>query len=170
MPPAFLTQRPQFIWRAREPRPLVRQELRAASPALADDFATLDEVLLPMFHELDANALEAQNAFRRGQVVIIVGGALATALGAVQAALGGGVTALGVAGAIVSGGLAAVVSYMRGRDAQREYLTSRLKAEQLRGEYFRFLGRVDPYDADDPGVRRRRLRDHVEAIELERPT
>ena len=170
MPFAFLTQRPRLVWRAAEPYPLVEQDLRDASPALADDFAALDEVLVPVFNALEADALEAQNSFRIGQVLIIVGGSLATALGAVQAALGGGVTALGVAAAIVSGVLAAVVTYVRGRDAQREYFTTRLKAERLRGEYFLFLGHLPPYDADDQAQRLAQLREQVDATELERPS
>jgi hypothetical protein len=169
MPPAFLTQRPRVRWRPGERRPLVRAELRQECPALAEDFAALDDLLLPTFYELDEEALRAQNSFRLGQVLIIVGGSAVTALGAVQAALGGGVTELGVAAAIVSGVLAAVVSYVRGRDAKTEYFTTRLKAERLRGEYFLYLGHVAHYDLHDAGERRFRLRKQLEAIEWEQP-
>jgi hypothetical protein len=164
MQPAFLTQRPRLMWRPGERRPLVSAEQRATAPALADDFTALDDILLPVFHRLDEDALRSQNSFRLGQVVIILGGSLATALASVQAALGGGVTALGVAGALVSGALAAVVSYVRAREAQKEYLTARLKAERLRREYFRYLGRLAPYDAGDL---RSSLRAQVDAIEYE---
>jgi hypothetical protein len=90
MMPAFLAQRPRLFWRAGERYPLVSPDLRAASPALAEDFDVLDRELLPDFYELDESALRAQNTFRLGQLVVILGGAAATSLGAVQAALGGG--------------------------------------------------------------------------------
>lgn len=166
---AFLAQRPRLFWRAGERCPLVSPELRAASPALADDFDVLDRELLPDFHELDENALRAQNTFRLGQLLVLVGGAAATSLGAVQAALGGGVTWIGIAEALVAGTLAAAIAYVRGRQAQREYFTTRLKAELLRSEYFLFLARVAPYDVDDVD-RLRRLRAQVSTIEAEEPT
>jgi Protein of unknown function (DUF4231) len=141
----------------------------AAAPALGADFDVLDDELLPLFYELDEGALRAQNDFRLGQLLVIVGGAAATALGAVQAALGGGVTEIGIAEALVAGALAAVVAHVRGRQAQKEYFTTRLKAERLRGEYFLFLGRVEPYDAADDDERRLRLRRQVAQIEVEEP-
>jgi Protein of unknown function (DUF4231) len=137
-------------------------------PALGPDFEILERELLPDFYELDDAALCAENTFRLGQLFVIVGGATATSLGAVQAALGGGVTAIGIAEALVAGALAGAVSYVRGRDAQREYFTSRLKAERLRGEYFLFLGRVRPYDTDDDD-RLARLRSQVDGITSEDP-
>lgn len=170
MKPAFLAPRPRFFWRAGEHYPLVSTELRAASPALGGDFDVLDHEVLPDFYELDEGALRAQNAFRLGQLLVLLGGALATSLGAVQAALGGGVAEIGIVEALVGGLLAAGVAYVRGRQAQREYFTTRLKAEQLRGEYFLFLGRVPPYDCDDDSERLRRLREQVSKIGAEEPT
>ena len=170
MTPAFFAQRPRLFWRHDERYPLVSEELRAAAPALAADFAVLDRELLPDFYELDEAALRAQNSFRLGRVFLILGGTTATWLGALQAALGGGVAALGIAEALVAGTLAAGVAYVRGRQAQREYFTTRLKAERLRGEYFLFLGRVAPYDVDDDAERGRRLREQVSMIEAEEPT
>jgi hypothetical protein len=167
--PAFLAQRPRLFWRGGERYALVSAELRAVSPALAEDFDVLERELLPDFYELDEGALRAQNTFRLGQLFVIVGGAAATSLGAVQAALGGGVTEIGIAEALVAGALAATVAYVRGRQAQREYFTVRLKAERLRGEYFLFLGRVPPYDVGDDGERLRRLRAQVSTIEAEEP-
>jgi Protein of unknown function (DUF4231) len=166
MQPAFLTQRPRLVWRPGERRPLVSVQQRSSAPALAGDFAALDDILMPVFHRLDEDALRAQNSYRLGQVLIILGGSLATALGSVQAALGGGVTALGLAGALVSGALAAVVAYVRQSDVQKQYLTARLKAERLRGEYFRYLARLAPYGAGDQSAT---LRAQVDAIEYEEP-
>lgn len=165
----FLASRPRLRWRAGERYPLVQPDLRSTAPALAEDFEVLDQELLPLYYKLDEEALQAQNSFRLGQVMVILGGALATALGAIQAALGGGVTEIGVAEAIVAGALAAVVAYVRGRQAQREYFTTRLKAERLRKEYFVFLGRVDPYDSDDAEERRTLLHREVARIEVQEP-
>lgn len=170
MKTAFLASRPRLVWRAGERYPLVSAELRAASPALAGDFDVLDRELLPDFYELDEAALRAQNTFRLGQLLVLLGGAAATSLGAVQAALGGGVTEIGIAEALVGGLLAAAVAYVRGRQAQREYFTTRLKAERMRGEYFLFLGRVPPYDLDDDAERLGRLRAQVSTIEAEEST
>jgi hypothetical protein len=99
--------------------------------------------------------------------LVIVGGAAATSLGAVQAALGGGVPVIGITEAVLAGALAASVTYVRARQAQREYFTTRLKAERLRGEYFLFLGRVHPYDLDDAKERVLRLREQVNKIVAE---
>lgn len=170
MTPAFLAVRPRLVWRAGERYPLVSPELRDASPALAEDLGILDRELLPEFYKLDEGALQAQNTFRLTQIFVIVGGATATLLGAVQAALGGGVSEIGIAEAFVAGMLGAAVAYVRGRQAQREYFTTRLKAERLRSEYFLFLARVPPYDMDDDEERLRGLREQVREIEGEEPT
>lgn len=164
MTPALLASLPRARGRRYRRHPLVRSELRDGVPALAPDLEILEGELLPDFYELDESALRAENMFRLGQLFVIVGGAAATSLGAVQAALGGGVTAIGIAEALVAGALAGAVSYIRGRDAQRDYFTSRLKAERLRGEYFLFLGRVRPYDTDDDDERLARLRLQVDGI------
>jgi hypothetical protein len=169
MKPTFLARLPRLRWRPGARDPLVGPDARAAAPALEPDFEVLDAELLPTFHELDECALRAQNDFRIGQLLVVVGGAAATALGAVQAALGGGVTEIGIAEALVAGALAAVVAYVRGQQAQKEYFTGRLKAERLRGEYFFFLGRVTPYDIDDDEERRLRLHRRVAQIEVEEP-
>jgi Protein of unknown function (DUF4231) len=165
MKPTFLSRLPRLRWRPGAREPLVKADVRASAPALEPDFDVLEVELLPTFYELDEGALRAQNDFRLGQLLVIVGGAAATALGAVQAALGGGVIGIGIAEALVAGVLAAVVSYVRGRQAQREYFTGRLKAERLRGEYFFFLGRVAPYDLDDDEDRRQLLHNRVVRIE-----
>jgi hypothetical protein len=162
---AALRDRPRLRRRAATRYPLVSDEVRAAHPAFAEDFAILDDVLLPQFYELDEEALRAQNAFRLGQVFPMLGGAVATALGAVQVALGGGVVEVGIAEAIVASLLASVAAYVRGQSAQREYFDTRLKAERLRGEYFRFLGGLAPYDVADSGERREVLRMQIAVIE-----
>ena len=160
---------PRLRWRPGDPQPLVPLRSREAAPALAEDFDVLDRELLPIFHEFDDAALRTQNAFRRSQMFIIVGGLTASSLGAVQAAAGGGVLSIGIAEALCAGALAAVMTYARGLRPQEEYLTARLKAERLRGEYFLFLGRVDPYNADRNDERVRTLRRQIATIAAEEP-
>jgi hypothetical protein len=167
MRPTFLARAPRLRWRPGARVPLVKPDVREAAPALEPDFRVLEAELLPTYYELDEGALRAQNDYRLGRLAIILGSTVATALGAVQAALGGGVTAIGLAEAIVAGGFAAVVAFVRGREAQKEYFTTRLKAERLRGEYFIFLGRVAPYDIDDDDERHSLLHRRVMEIELE---
>jgi len=160
---------PRLRWRPGERYPLVPPEVRADATALADDLAILDAELLPDFYDFDEAALHAQNTYRLGQTVVIVGGAVATALGAVQAALGGGVAEIAIAEALVAGILTGAVAYLRGRRAQQDYFTSRLKAERLRSEYFVFLGRVAPYDAPDPAQRLAQLRARLAEVTSEDP-
>lgn len=165
--PAFLRRRPRVVWRPPPPQPLVPDELRRASPDLEAEFATLERELVPTFTALDRDAMRAQNAFRLGQLVLILGGLTATVLGAVQAALGGGVLWVGLVQAVVAGALGAAVVYLQLGHTQREYLTKRVKAERLRGEYFQFLGRLAPYDEGDDTARAARLRRRVSEVDLE---
>ncbi len=126
------------------------------NPQYAADFQILDEHLLPVFLELDAEALRAQNDFRMEQLILIGGGLVATVLGALHMAFGLGTaadagTGLPVtgawawAGAVVSAVVATVTARARDLRNQDVYRTSRLKAELLRGEFYLFLGRVGDY-------------------------
>jgi len=169
MKPTFLKRFPRLRWRPGDRYPFVDPSLRSSAPELAEDFEVLNEELAPVFYELDEGALRAQNDLRRGRLLVILGGAVATALGAVQSALGGGVTGIGIAGALVTGFLTAVVAYLRGSEGQKEYFNTRLKAERLRGEYFLYLGRLERYDVASGEERRRRLRGRVAEIEVEEP-
>jgi len=143
----------------------VKDEQRADAAELADDFAILDRELVPRYRRHDEDALRAQNELRVGQLAIVVGGSIATALGSVQAALGGGYAALGIAEGVITAALTTSIFYLRHRDAQRRYMTARLKAERLRSEYFVFLSRTEPYDLDDQDERAKQLRGQVRAIE-----
>jgi Protein of unknown function (DUF4231) len=167
MKQALLSTLPRPRWKPGARYPLVPSEVRAAAPALAEDLDILESELVPDFYLLDEAALRAQNTFRLGQVIVILGGAAATALGAVQAALGGGVAEIAIAEALAAGALTGAVAYVRGRNAQADYFTSRLKAERLRSEYFVFLGRVAPYDAPEAEQRLARLRERVGQIAAE---
>jgi Protein of unknown function (DUF4231) len=162
--PALLKTFPRPRFQPRPRYPLVSPKDRDAAPELAGDLEILDRELLPDFYELDEEALRAQNTFRLGQVVVILGGAAATALGAAHAALGGGIVEIAIAEALVSGALTGAVAYVRGRQAQQEYFTTRLKAERLRSEFFLFLGRLEPYRGAD---RVARLRERVAQVATE---
>jgi hypothetical protein len=120
---------------------------------------------MPAFGRLDEAASRAQNTFRLERLALIFGGAVATSLGAVQASVGGGVAALALIQATLAGGLSIVAFVAGARRSQQAYLTSRLKAERLRGEYFLFLVRHGPYA--DEGGRTAALAARVEEIEAE---
>jgi hypothetical protein len=167
MLPIFLQRRPRIRWRPGAEWPIVKDEIRREYLNLEPDFAALDRELVPVFRALDQEAMRAQNAFRLGQVVLILGGLAATTLGAVQAARGGGVLEVGIVQSLVAFALGAAVVYLQQSRVQQEYFTGRLKAERLRGEYFQFLGRLAPYDERDERKRVARLRQRVREIQLE---
>jgi hypothetical protein len=128
--------------------PVVPARVRADYPTLAADFRTLDEVVARPFEQCDLEAMENQHAHRVHQVVVILGSALVSVLGAVEAAFAGqrwwGI-AVAVAGVLVAGGN----RFAKERDSLTAFLTARVRAERLRGEYFWFLARMEPYDSAD---------------------
>jgi hypothetical protein len=140
---------------------IVPEADRRRFPDLEPDFQILDQELMGAFRKQDQQALNLQRQFRRTQLTLIFGGALAAVLGAVQAAYTG-VRWPGIAEFILAGLLTAVGWRAAQIKAQEGYLTSRLKAERLRSEYFLFLGRVGPY-ADEQS-RLRQLRSRVAEI------
>jgi hypothetical protein len=155
--PALLKRFPK----PRPPRavdyPLVAPEVRATAPLLEPDFAHLDSELVPRFRAFDHDAQRAQHAFRLGSVILIVGGAVSTTLGAIQSALHGGNLAVGIAEAVVSAVVAGAVVYVRGRRFQQTYLSKRLVAERLKSQYYLYLARAGPYAVADDAERRRQL-------------
>ena len=139
--PAALVRFPRLRLR-HERRPLISPADQARYPALAQDFATLDEILMPPFHRLDEAAAESQNTFLRGQVVLIAGSAAAATVGAVHTALGGGQ-------ALLTGGLTVLATVVARLQARARYVDQRQRAERLRSHYFLFLARADPYASGD---------------------
>jgi hypothetical protein len=131
-------------------------------PALADDLRVWTERVEVRFRVLDHTAIIEQNRFRRQHVALIFGGLLATTLGAVQAAAGGGVLPLAVAQALLTGLLAGLTVVVRSRRAQQGYLTARLKAERIKSEFFLFLARAGDYGGPDAQAK---FIDQVEDIE-----
>ena len=115
------------------------------------DFKLLETHLMGKFRDLDDEALLRQNQFRRSQVILILGSAVVTILGAVQVSHVGGIWP-GLIEAVIAIVLATVAQSARTSKAQDRYFKSRLKAETLRSEYFDFLSRADPYREDQPRV------------------
>lgn len=159
--PAILRRLPRLWWSSTQVRVPVPEDEQAAFPELADDFAALDEYLVPSFLELDRRAQYEQNRFRRQQVLILVGGALTTVLGATQAALEDSAWP-GLFVAVTGAAVGALTFIARRRGSLGRYLEARLSTEQLRSLYFAYLGRVDEFA--DEKQRRARLVGAVESI------
>jgi hypothetical protein len=128
--------------------PVLPLDKRGSYPQLADDFATLDAEVTGYFAEYDIEALRAQNRYRRQQVLVLLGSALVTGLGGLQAVFSHsrwpGLT-LAVLGVAIGGFSQA----FKDLDMKTDYLDSRLKAERLRALHFLFLSRTGPYDDAD---------------------
>jgi hypothetical protein len=163
--PALLKRFPLPWYRPPPPYPFVKDEDRAAAPLLAAEVTALDEMIAPRFRKLDVESLRAQHLFRFGIVVLIVGSAAATALGSVQAALGGGQLGIGVAEGIVGAVVAGVLVYVRGRRFQQTYFTKRVVAERLKSQYYLFLARSGTYAVDDDKTRAQLLERTLNRIE-----
>ena len=134
-------------WRPGTDWPVVPTE-RAAYVTLESELGLWDSGLEKRFRDLDHQALRLQNRFWLLQLVLILGSACASILGAVQAALGGGNVWLATVGAALSGLLAGVAVLVRDRRPQHGYLNARLKSERIKSEYFLFLARAGGYAAD----------------------
>ncbi|HEX2211451.1 MAG TPA: DUF4231 domain-containing protein [Longimicrobium sp.] len=168
--PALLEHFPRFRWKD-EPIPETIDPV-VDDPVLyepfppdlvadfTDDLQVLGKYLLPLYVLEDREALRSQNEFRRDQVVLIIGGVIATGLAALPASARW--DGWSVIAGIFTAALAAWASRSRDLASQERWRTSRLKAELLRGEYFLFLGRAKPYD--DPGCRVRNLMRRVAEI------
>ncbi|HXR66324.1 MAG TPA: DUF4231 domain-containing protein [Ktedonobacteraceae bacterium] len=152
-------QRPRFRPLSKEPAPLVKDT--GKYPALAADFKILDDVLVPSYHKHDREAIKLQNAHWWTYVILIVGGAIATILGILQLAIS--VEGIGIAGAIIAAFLGCATLALNSFHYQERYMNSRLAAEELRGEYFLFLGRLGQY-GEKSQERIEALKERVSAI------
>jgi len=164
-PPALLKRFPLPRYRLPPDYPFVGEQHRAAVPLLEAELAYLDREVVPRFRTLDHDALASQHRFRLGSVLLVVGSAVAAALGSIQAALGGGVLSIGVAEGIVGAFVAGVVVYMRGRRFQQTYLTKRLQAERVKSQYYLYLTRAGSYAVEDDAGRARLLARTLDRIE-----
>ncbi|MGR6917262.1 DUF4231 domain-containing protein [[Actinomadura] parvosata] len=135
--------------------PVIPPDRRPDYPGLAADFAFLDDELSPAFAEYDGQARRDQNRYRRQQVLILLGSAVITGLGGLQAVLPHHqwpailLTIIGVA-------LAASTRYARESETLDRYMAARAKAERLRALYFHYLSRTGPYAGEDRGLALRR--------------
>ncbi|GAA2478961.1 DUF4231 domain-containing protein [Winogradskya humida] len=143
-------------------KPVIPEHVRERWPALAEDLAVLAEVVEPDFSAYDREALRKQNAYRRQQVLVLLGSAVVTTLGGIQALIPGqrwpGLV-LAAAGVL----LATSSQWARERATVDEYLQARVRAERLRALHFRYLARTGPY-AGPAEARLRALRHAVVAV------
>jgi Protein of unknown function (DUF4231) len=151
---------PAVAW-PKEDWPVLPVDSDQRFPRLVQDFQLWRTEFEAPFRRLDHEAILLQNQFWRQQLALIIGGFVATVLGACQAALGGGQPGLAVAQAALTGMLTGLTALVRGRRAQRGYLTARLKAERIKSEFFLFLGGAGEYVGTG---REDRLRQQVEDI------
>ncbi|GAA2581929.1 hypothetical protein GCM10010435_69360 [Winogradskya consettensis] len=154
MPLSLLARFPKLRTPA-EPYPVIPPDARERYPELADDLTELAAVVEPVFSAYDRQALKEQNAYRRQQVLVLLGSALVTTLGGIQALVPGqrwpGLV-LALAGVL----LATSSQWARERASIDEYLQARVRAERLRALHFRYLARVGPYAGPDRLVALRR--------------
>lgn len=166
--PALLKRFPRLFRQPPEDEPwsgdraLVPLESLTNYQTLEADIALWIRQLEPRFRKLDHRAQKMQNQFWRQRVMLIAGGLLATSLATVQAALGGGNVYLAAFQAVLTGLLAGLTVLIRSRRAQRGYLSARLRAEQIKSEFFLFLARAGGYAEGD---RVSRLEQEVDDIE-----
>jgi len=135
--------------------PIMNPEISADYPELADDIAVADEVVASAFADSDREALLNQNGYRRQQVAIILGTALLSGLGGLQAVLADqrwpGILL------IVLGLTLTFVGRVAGElDTFDTFLRERVKAERLRSAYFRYLSRTGRYKNADRTAQLRR--------------
>ncbi len=168
---ALLYRFPKLFWRPPIDQDwegdwlVVRDQDREQYTQLAGDLAVWLDLIKPRFRRLDHTAQILQNQFWRQNVALIVGGLVATSLGAIQAVLGGGVVGLAVVQAVLTGALAGLTVLIRSRRAQQSYLTARLKAERIKSEFFMFLARTGDYAVPDPQRALLQQVDDIEAAE-----
>lgn len=169
--PALLARLPRFFWRPAEDSqwdddwPVVSADALAEYPLLEQDLRVWPDHLEPRFRRLDHRAQILQNRFWLQRVLLIAGGLLATALATVQAAIGAGNAWLAVSQAVLTGLLAGLTVLIRSRRAQQGYLSARLKAEQIKSEFFLFLARAGHYAGEDRVARLQREADDIETAE-----
>lgn len=156
----LFNRRPRFRPLPKELSPIV--ENQSMYPALAADFKILDDVLVPSYHKLDREAITLQNSHWWTYVILIAGGTIATILGILQLAID--VEGIGITGALVAAFLGCTTLALHSFRYQERYMNSRLAAEDLRGEYFLFLGHLGEYQGGATQERIETLKEHVRTI------
>lgn len=128
--------------------PVIPADKRGAYSLLAEDFNVLDAEVTEAFEEYDLDALRAQNQYRRQQVAVLLGSALVTGLGGLQAVFPGS-RVPGLVLAVLGVAIGGFSQAFKDLDMKTDYLDARMKAEQLRGLYFLYLSRTGPYARAD---------------------
>jgi hypothetical protein len=134
---------------------------RGAFAQLAPDFHVLDQEVASTYAGFDKMALREQHHYRRQQVLIILGSALVTGLGGLQAVFPHK-SWPGIVLGILSLALVSTSALAKERKSLDSYLSARLKAERLRALHFEYLSETGQYAG--PG-RKTALRHAVAAIE-----
>lgn len=147
-PPTLFKRWPRFNPLPSKPQEIITLDEREKHPAFASDFEILQEKLIPAFRGLDNEALNCQNQSRFMYLILIVGSMLATMLIVVQIALLAA-TVLDIVGTLIALILTIATSRLQAFKYQERYFNARLGAEQLRSEYFLFLGHLGQYANDD---------------------
>ena len=75
---------PRFNPLSREEHYLISPQDRKNYAVFAANFDILDDVMMPIFHELDNEVLVLQNSYRCTHIILIFGGTLAAILSIVQ--------------------------------------------------------------------------------------
>jgi hypothetical protein len=143
---------PTFRPLSHEEQHLIPLAERSQYPAFGKEFEILERELMPHFRKLDKEAIIHQNWYRWMYVILIFGSALVTILVIIQLAIT--VESIGIIGAILAAFLGIATLVSRAFKHHEHYLNTRLASEFLRSEYFRFLGRFDPYANEQDRVQK----------------
>jgi hypothetical protein len=150
---------PRIYWRYK-PEPLLTTEQEEQVPALAKQVRVLREELLPAYWQLDEEAGRAQNAYRLYTLLVLVGNLLVTSLSSLALIFaaswfGSFLRYSSAALAIVQSGLPLQA---RASALHEQFLHARAGAEQLRREFFLFLGSLGEYQEHTHALERLRNR------------
>ncbi len=124
--------------------PVIPADKRGSYGLLAEDFAILDAEVAEPFRTYDIEAMRAQNRYRRQQVTVLLGSAVVTGLGGLQAVFPGSRWP-GLALAVLGVAIGGFSQAFKDLDMKTDYLDARVKAERLRALHFLFLSGTAPY-------------------------
>lgn len=155
-----LVRRLSLPWgRAKESWPPLRCEVAATDyPELAEPIAVIEKVLIEEFTKLDETAGRQQRSHRGLQVILLLGAAIATTFGAVQAAFSDQRWP-GIAVAVVGFLTVAINEIVAQTRPLEHYIHTRARAEQLRSLTWMYLA--------DPEMSERDLEAEVSRIVYE---
>ena len=138
-----------------DPTALIGPGVRVRYPELAEDLDVIDRHVADVFGGVDALALRRQSAYRRLRSVLIVGSALLSGLGGLQAVfpdtLWPGVVLL-VLGVAVT----CLTLLAEDDESLQAYYDARMRAERLRAVAFSYLARTGAFSGDDRVTRLQR--------------